>query len=154
MSLVDQISSLATAIRDKLNTMVPRLLPPGGTADQMLTKTSNEDYITAWEDQSVKVGISLIWSTVSVDTTAVINTCYTVDTENKIITLPTVAVGDVVVVAALSVGIRVQAKEAEGQIVYSNGLSLGSLVDIPRYAVAKFRAVSPTKIIDEFNVAY
>ncbi|AXQ69708.1 hypothetical protein HOU03_gp126 [Caulobacter phage CcrSC] len=48
MTLAARISALAGAIRDKLNTMTPRLLPAGGGAGQVLTKTTSADYAAAW----------------------------------------------------------------------------------------------------------
>ena len=48
MSLASRISAGFTAVRDKINLMVPRLLPPGGSAGQVLAKTSASDYATAW----------------------------------------------------------------------------------------------------------
>lgn len=52
MSLIDNISNLAIAIRNKINTMTPRLLPSGGITGQVLSKSSNTDYATNWVDQS------------------------------------------------------------------------------------------------------
>ena len=48
MSLVSRVSAGFTAVRDKINLMVPRLLPAGGSAGQVLSKTSASDYATAW----------------------------------------------------------------------------------------------------------
>ena len=52
MSLASQVSALAGAIRDKINLMMPRLLPSGGTAGQVLSKASATDYATAWVTQT------------------------------------------------------------------------------------------------------
>ena len=52
MSLASQITALAGTIRDKINTMMPRLLPAGGTAGQVLTKTSGTDYAAGWATQT------------------------------------------------------------------------------------------------------
>ena len=52
MSLVTQITALAAAVRDKLNTMTPRLLPSGGTTGQVLSKSSATDYATSWVTQT------------------------------------------------------------------------------------------------------
>jgi len=60
MSLIDQISLLATSVKTKLNTMTPRLLPPNGTPSQVLAKTSNTSYMTAWVDPSAVVPTSVI----------------------------------------------------------------------------------------------
>jgi hypothetical protein len=48
MSLASQVSALAGAIRDKINTMTPRLLPAGGTTGQVLSKTNATDYNAQW----------------------------------------------------------------------------------------------------------
>ncbi len=48
MSLVSRVTDLAVAIRDKINAMMPRLLPSGGTAGQVLRKTSSTNYATGW----------------------------------------------------------------------------------------------------------
>lgn len=48
MSLVSEISDLAVAIRTKINLMVPRLIPAGGTTGQVLTKNSATDYDASW----------------------------------------------------------------------------------------------------------
>lgn len=47
-TLAARISDLAAAIRDKINLMVPRLLPSGGTAGQFLVKNSSTNYDAAW----------------------------------------------------------------------------------------------------------
>lgn len=52
MSLVERIGDLAAAIRDKLNLMMPRLLPAGGAAGHVLTKTASADYAAAWAAQA------------------------------------------------------------------------------------------------------
>ena len=48
MSLATRISALATAIRDKINAMMPRLLPAGGSSGQALVKTSAANFATGW----------------------------------------------------------------------------------------------------------
>lgn len=48
MSLASQVSALAGAIRDKINTIMPRLLPAGGTVGQVLHKASGTNYDTGW----------------------------------------------------------------------------------------------------------
>lgn len=48
MSLASRVSAGFTAVRDKINLMVPRLLPAGGSAGQVLAKTSASDYAAAW----------------------------------------------------------------------------------------------------------
>lgn len=50
MSLQSRISDLVVAIREKLNTITPRLLPLGGVAGQVLAKKTNTDYDTEWAD--------------------------------------------------------------------------------------------------------
>jgi hypothetical protein len=52
MSLSDNIDALAAAVRGKINAMMPRLLPAGGTTGQNLRKTSGTDYDTEWADPS------------------------------------------------------------------------------------------------------
>lgn len=49
-TLADRISELATAVRDKINIMVPRLIPAGGTVGQVLTKNGAGDYAAGWQD--------------------------------------------------------------------------------------------------------
>lgn len=49
MSLSDRISALAVAMREKVNVMVPRLLPPGGAAGQVLAKSAAGDYAAEWQ---------------------------------------------------------------------------------------------------------
>lgn len=50
MSLSSRISDLVVAIREKLNTMTPRLLPQGGTSGQALVKASGVDFDVEWAD--------------------------------------------------------------------------------------------------------
>lgn len=47
-TLAARVTALAGAVRDKLNTMTPRLLPSGGSTGQILAKSSGTDYATAW----------------------------------------------------------------------------------------------------------
>jgi hypothetical protein len=46
--LATRISDLAATIRTKVNTMVPRLMPQGGTAGQVLAKVDATDYNMTW----------------------------------------------------------------------------------------------------------
>lgn len=48
MALADRVSDFAGAVRDKINLMVPRLMPAGGAAGSVLTKSSGSDYDAAW----------------------------------------------------------------------------------------------------------
>ncbi|MFM9881192.1 MAG: hypothetical protein ACKVOO_12380 [Burkholderiaceae bacterium] len=49
MALSDRINALATAIGNTLrDAVLPRLLPAGGSAGQVLAKTSAADYAAAW----------------------------------------------------------------------------------------------------------
>ena len=48
MSLASRINDGFAAVRNKLNLMVPRLLPAGGSAGQVLTKASAADYAAGW----------------------------------------------------------------------------------------------------------
>lgn len=50
MSFSSQVSALAGAIRDKLNTITPRLIPAGGTTGQVLSKSDSADYAFGWTD--------------------------------------------------------------------------------------------------------
>lgn len=52
MSLVSRVNDLAGTVRDKINTMMPRLLPSGGTTGQVLTKSSAADYAAGWSTPS------------------------------------------------------------------------------------------------------
>lgn len=47
-TLASRLNDLVVAIRTKLNTMTPRLLPAGGAAGQVLTKSSGTDYAVGW----------------------------------------------------------------------------------------------------------
>jgi hypothetical protein len=47
-TLVSGINNLALAIRNKINLMVPRLLPGGGAVGQVLSKQSLNDYDSGW----------------------------------------------------------------------------------------------------------
>lgn len=48
MSFTDRISALAAAIRNKFNEINPRLMPPSGSDNQILAKSSSNDYETRW----------------------------------------------------------------------------------------------------------
>lgn len=49
MTLAERIAALATAIGAHIKTAVmPRVLPPGGAAGQVLAKTSATDYAAGW----------------------------------------------------------------------------------------------------------
>lgn len=49
MSVVSQISALASRIGNEIRDAVkPRLLPSGGTTGQALTKSSGTNYATGW----------------------------------------------------------------------------------------------------------
>lgn len=47
-TLEARLSALAGAIRDKINLMMPRLVPSGGLINQVLAKSSASDYAMAW----------------------------------------------------------------------------------------------------------
>lgn len=47
-TLETRLTALAAAIRDKINLMVPRLIPPGGAVNQVLAKTGAGDYAAGW----------------------------------------------------------------------------------------------------------
>lgn len=50
MSLASRVNDLAAAVRDKINAMMPRLLPSGGTVGQVVTKTGPADGAAGWAD--------------------------------------------------------------------------------------------------------
>jgi hypothetical protein len=49
-TLAQRVIDLAAAIRDKINLMVPRLLPSGGSTGQLLSKSSGTNYAVGWAD--------------------------------------------------------------------------------------------------------
>lgn len=49
MALADRVTALAVAIRDKINTMMPRLLPSGGTTGQVLAKIDGVAFNVSWQ---------------------------------------------------------------------------------------------------------
>ena len=51
-TLVSRLGDLTGAVRDKINLMVPRLLPSGGSTGQVLSKTSATNYATQWSTPS------------------------------------------------------------------------------------------------------
>ena len=60
MSLASRVNDLAIAIRDKLNTMTPRLLPAGGAAGQVLAKSSGADYASSWATPVPTMGVDIM----------------------------------------------------------------------------------------------
>jgi hypothetical protein len=50
MSISSRIYDLAQAVREKINEMMPRLIPTGGGAGQTLVKRSSDDFDLAWSD--------------------------------------------------------------------------------------------------------
>lgn len=48
MTFASRVSDLAVAIRTKINTMTPRLMPAGGLSGQALAKTAAGDFVTGW----------------------------------------------------------------------------------------------------------
>lgn len=52
MTIASRISDLAGAVRDKINLMIPRLVPAGGTVGQVLAKSSSTDYDSDWVNPS------------------------------------------------------------------------------------------------------
>lgn len=92
MSLASQVSALAGAIRDKINTMMPRLLPAGGANGQVLTKTSGTDYAVQWTTPSS--GGAITGRSIDVDVNApVTSETFTVTdaaalTTHKVIAVP------------------------------------------------------------------
>lgn len=61
------MADLAAAIRDKINVMVPRLLPAGGTTGQVLSKTGAADYAAGWVDPAAGGSITYSMSTLDAD---------------------------------------------------------------------------------------
>ena len=59
-TLVARINDLATVVRDKINLMVPRLIPSGGTTGQVLGKTSATDYAVSWQTSSGGAGSNTV----------------------------------------------------------------------------------------------
>lgn len=49
-TLEQRLTLLAGAIRDKINLMMPRLIPTGGAINQVLTKTGAGNYSAGWQD--------------------------------------------------------------------------------------------------------
>lgn len=47
-TLSARVTDLAAAVRDKINLMVPRLMPSGGASGQALVKTSGANYAAGW----------------------------------------------------------------------------------------------------------
>lgn len=58
MTLASQVTALAATIRNKINTMMPRLLPAGGSTGQVLSKTNATDYETQWITPAAGSGIA------------------------------------------------------------------------------------------------
>ena len=53
MALVDQINALATRIAAQFrDTVMPRVLPAGGSTGQVLTKTAGTNYSVNWQTPS------------------------------------------------------------------------------------------------------
>jgi len=52
MALVEQIANMAAMVREKFNSLTPRVLPSGGSAGQVLTKASAADYAATWQTPS------------------------------------------------------------------------------------------------------
>ena len=48
MSLATQLSNLTIRLRTKINEMMPRLLPAGGSAGQVLAKSAGANYSVTW----------------------------------------------------------------------------------------------------------
>ncbi len=48
-TLAARVTALAAAVRDKLNTITPRLIPPGGAIGHVITKTGAGDYAAGWQ---------------------------------------------------------------------------------------------------------
>lgn len=58
MSLAVNITSLATRIGNTLrDTVMPRVQPAGGTAGQVLTKTSAANYASAWQTPTANAAV-------------------------------------------------------------------------------------------------
>jgi hypothetical protein len=61
MTLIQRVNALATAMGAYIkNNILPRLLPSGGTAGQVLAKTSATDYAAGWMDKNVGFGFERV----------------------------------------------------------------------------------------------
>ncbi len=49
MTLADRINLLAIAVREKLNTITPRLMPTGGALGQVIAKTGTANFAFGWQ---------------------------------------------------------------------------------------------------------
>lgn len=64
MSISTRVSELALAIRDKINEMIPRLLPRGGQAGQVLVKSSSTDFTVIWGEAAPQTATRGGWAPV------------------------------------------------------------------------------------------
>lgn len=53
-TMAARVTALAAAIRDKINLMVPRLVPAGGATGQVLRKAGAADYALSWGAPAVR----------------------------------------------------------------------------------------------------
>jgi hypothetical protein len=61
MTLIQRVNDLAVAMGSYIkNNILPRLLPSGGTAGQVLAKTSGTNYAAGWVDKNVNFGFERI----------------------------------------------------------------------------------------------
>lgn len=67
MSMSSEIMALAGSIRDKINTIIPRLLPTGGTTGQILSKVNGSNFNTHWITPAGGSGGSINGNTTDVD---------------------------------------------------------------------------------------
>ena len=81
-TLAERVSDLAGAIRDKLNSMTPRLLPAGGGTNQVLAKTGTADYAVGWTAVSAAAGWTVVGK--SADTSRTATTTLAADPDLKV----------------------------------------------------------------------
>jgi hypothetical protein len=59
-TLQARLTALASAIRDKINLMVPRLMPAGGAVNQVLTRNASADYAAGWVSPAYDVSVPCV----------------------------------------------------------------------------------------------
>lgn len=72
MTLQQRIAALITSIGSDVKALFGRVLPPGGTAGQVLSKSSGSDYAVAWSTPASGGGGGGITKTTSTGTTPTI----------------------------------------------------------------------------------
>lgn len=67
-TLVQRINDLASAIRIKINLMVPRLVPAGGAVGAVLTKNTADDFDLKWAQPVGGSGLTVESASVTINT--------------------------------------------------------------------------------------